>query len=959
MMLFMVINPVERELGQASFLVLVFAFIQPAEIPLTGILEREFFMLLIGLISWAWSCLAIKISDASRSVKLTAAETSSALVYTGGYIEVGPSVVCGFFLAFGTAAWLYLKIRFGPSPFLFASIIGCIALDITLTTAPLFPYAYYDLGTAILKPLAVKSAATIVVSALFFPKSVNSLFVDRIVLVLRPLSEALHSQEAQFKTSPLDDDFDFGKTRNIIGKSERAIPLVAGASRLLLREISFGLANGADLAEIERLTKAVVAPANGFSQYFTAIRNDIKSSHFPQPKSLPATRPPSPQASQPSTPAADRGRAEYIGGEKLHPAVGEAGHAHFGESDAREEGEQEHASRRSSMTDHARHGARKGQMVHLAPIYSYLQSRGNSPRSHSPSRHGHATHPPHHTAAVGTWASLRFAQLEDRLHTRHADWITAEIFQTLGESSSALMKTNAEAIDHAVKMLETFNRARYQLLMARLRGKKFSLGGQAERPVSEVIADVEAALKCFREKERLSIVEPFKGAVQGGEEHDGKSLPHRYLFQAWIHQHTSLVFTDRLLQLLRHLDMLERERTRGQLWMPSWPAFLKIETWKSQEVGSDERDTASIHDDEHDGNEAHHEGGDTRFTSSAEWAAAMSGAQRRDPDALEPEGRRQELGAKLHKFAHKLVTGNMLFAGKSAVLTGLLSIPFFLSSSSGWVYENKGVWTLIMSQLTLSRHRGDSVFALFGRIVSTVSGAAVGLVVWYMSDGARTANPYGIMVVWSVFAVLLMAVRIYYPGPPIVAIIAVITTSLVVGYSWKDQYNPVFGAPGTGWDVAWRRFVEVLLGSSAAVIWSFLPPTSTLRQYLRRAHAASIHRSGLLHCRLLAFTSQTHADEGHDQTKQVDPLELSASLISHRQKLRRLDALKVNVSWETSLRGGWPKDRYQQLFEVQLELAKLLSAAVVVSQRLGPAYSKALLRRTRFADERFTADVSC
>lgn len=254
-----------------------------------------------------------------------------------------------------------------------------------------------------------------------------------------------------------------------------------------------------------------------------------------------------------------------------------------------------------------------------------------------------------------------------------------------------------------------------------------------------------------------------------------------------------------------------------------------------------------------------------------------------------------------------------------------------------------------MSQLTLSRHRGESIFALVSRLMSTFFGAAVGLVIWYMADGSRSANAYGLLVVWGAFSIPMMAVRLYWPVP-ITGIIGTVTVSLVVGYSWKDQNNPAYG-PGTGWDVAWRRFLEVLIGSSAAVIWSFIPPSSTLRQYLRRNHAASIHRAGALHCRLLAFTAN------HDELE-VDPSRLSADLISHRQKLRRLDVLKNNVAYETSLRGRWPAERYANLFETQLQLAKLLSAAVVVAQRLGPAYSRALLRRTRFANEGFTADVS-
>ncbi len=80
-------------------------------------------------------------------------------------------------------------------------------------------------------------------------------------------------------------------------------------------------------------------------------------------------------------------------------------------------------------------------------------------------------------------------------------------------------------------------------------------------------------------------------------------------------------------------------------------------------------------------------------------------------------------------------------------------------------------------------------------------------------------------------------------------------------------------------------------------------------------------------------------------------------IIAVRAKLRRLSMISVNVSYEFSLRGRWPAARYKELFEVQMQISKLLSHTLAVLERLGPAYSIALLRRTRFLDPRFLGDV--
>jgi len=68
------------------------------------------------------------------------------------------------FLFIGSAVLLYIKASHPPGPLLFATIFGCIAIgtkapdlilllssnlftiDITITTAVLFPYPYYAVG---------------------------------------------------------------------------------------------------------------------------------------------------------------------------------------------------------------------------------------------------------------------------------------------------------------------------------------------------------------------------------------------------------------------------------------------------------------------------------------------------------------------------------------------------------------------------------------------------------------------------------------------------------------------------------------------------------------------------------------------------------------------------------------------------------------------------------------------
>lgn len=97
------------------------------------------------LTSSRWSCLGIRLADLAR------VNTNHSVTFiqatSGEYIEPAPTVILGVFIFVGTTFLLYLRARQGPGPYLFATILSCICLDITLTTSVLIPYPYYDVST--------------------------------------------------------------------------------------------------------------------------------------------------------------------------------------------------------------------------------------------------------------------------------------------------------------------------------------------------------------------------------------------------------------------------------------------------------------------------------------------------------------------------------------------------------------------------------------------------------------------------------------------------------------------------------------------------------------------------------------------------------------------------------------------------------------------------------------------
>lgn len=1217
-MLIFLIGPSERALGSASFLVLVGSFIQPAEAPLAAIVEREFFTLVFVCAAWAWSNIAIAISHAVRKNKVSQADTDLQRAFRGDYIEASPSIVCAVFLSVGSAVVLYVKIRFGPSPFLFASVLSCILMNICLTYAPLYPFAFYSLGQSVVVPLAVKAAINMILSIVFFPKSVNSQFVERLVAVLVPIADACADQVKLLQTSPLDtpstsadnaqngndqntrsapqadkqDGFDFDMVKRKLAAAESGMMPMTMASRLLTREISFGLASGDDLRTLERLSRSLIAPADGWSYYYSSIKADIQSAHFPKtpvpsrlatpaitpvitprtslehshnpsesghashnatvhrpshtpthhrdslhqthfsPHLHPRSRPHSPAltslipipipistAHPPASAPASTSHNDTM--HTLPPASGSS--TPYRESPLHNQAvAHESSNARTAYRQLDEHpSVQAGNELTSSRFRKMARSIAAASRNSSPRRWMHHAHHSssdlrehHHSndgryqhawdrssqllhnfvhkrdpAPVAIWESIRFGNLETYLHTSDCNYVTEMFAQLLGETLCDLLVANAEAIRHIVAWLTHLNSHRYTLLRERFllsHQQRAQKGRRQAEETSKVIGDLQAELDEFRQSGRLKVLDPYKDALRHDDtalgSHDlaaeldlrtgpgeiGK-IHHRYLYQVWLHQFHTISFTERILDLLRQVESLQKQRTAAQLWYPLWPRIFSADLWRTT--------SGSTHDDDEPDDEPDHIPDITSDTPVASRQRSRSGeaaaeaasstdvnskaqdeprlarnraeahahfsqdkhdtctanhvvphepivdlgaTRARDPDALDPEGLLQVVGHTIYFCTRRALHGNTLFGVKAAVLIALVSLPAYMKSSAGWCYENRAIWAIFMAQLTLARFRGETAFALLSRILATVIGAVFALIIWYLSTGNGRGNAYALGGVTAVAFPMLMMFRIYFPGPPITPIIASVTTALIVGYSWKDVSNPTPGSPGFGWDTTWRRFVTVTIGVSAAYIFSYLPPSSTLRQYQRLSHAATIAELGKIYCAVVGIASHPHRQQEPEPEPEPEPEQqreqtLSTSgvakmtpsapgshrasvdqtkgdaakneaevwqralpehgeaqvlmnvhpsselvrkrIIAVRAKLRRLSMISVNVSYEFSLRGRWPSARYGELFEVQMQISKLLSHCLAIFERLGAAYSIALLRRTRFLDPRFLGDV--
>jgi hypothetical protein len=344
-------------------------------------------------------------------------------------------------------------------------------------------------------------------------------------------------------------------------------------------------------------------------------------------------------------------------------------------------------------------------------------------------------------------------------------------------------------------------------------------------------------------------------------------------------------FAQALLRLLRALENYDKIRTKSRYWYPQ-----PLEVWQHM---------CGTHQDTHktDGEEGHDN--DVAFANFDE--DVLGEARKRNPEYTPFNSPWLNALSHLGKILDLADSRSFMYAIKAAVLSVLAALPTFFTSSAQFYYENRGVWVLIMAQLTLGAYSGDTTTALISRWVATFWGCGFGIVAWYIGSGSGPGNPYGLAAVGAVTFPFAMFFRIHFPGAVLTAVFVPVTFALVLGYSYL---NGTLGAATDvtwGWSVAWRRFLSVVIGVTAAWIFSYseyitvvqltpVPPASSTRRAVRQTYARTINAAGVVLCDILSDANSHHF-------RLRENMELSQALLSWRTKL---GTVSVCNRWDIS-----------------------------------------------------------
>ncbi|KAI0308477.1 hypothetical protein OF83DRAFT_1089800, partial [Amylostereum chailletii] len=258
-----------RPFFQAGFLILIAAFMSPPADPVVINLEREIIIMSMVTLSYAWSVLGIKLASLARSHVIM--DPDLADVWSGKYVEAGPSVILVIFLSIGSAFFLHIRAIKGPGQWFYANILACLLLDISMGTAAMFPFPNYDLPKALVVPVAFHAVIALLTSVLILPQSLSAQFTVRLRIVLTSLQAATSQQATLLATSPTSPDFSPKAAKASVSKVEAALGPLAMSARLLKLDIVWHRFSGSDLEPFRERVQRMTVSASGMNLYYHAI----------------------------------------------------------------------------------------------------------------------------------------------------------------------------------------------------------------------------------------------------------------------------------------------------------------------------------------------------------------------------------------------------------------------------------------------------------------------------------------------------------------------------------------------------------------------------------------------------------------------------------------------------------------------------------------------------------------
>ncbi|KAI8874930.1 hypothetical protein K501DRAFT_299570 [Backusella circina FSU 941] len=395
------------------------------------------------------------------------------------------------------------------------------------------------------------------------------------------------------------------------------------------------------------------------------------------------------------------------------------------------------------------------------------------------------------------------------------------------------------------------------------------------------------------------------------------------LYLLFLYIHNLKEHAARIVALVELVEGMEERRTHYRLWFPhqtlkKWLRSDEINTGTGSDLNNYENQMGAelarmaTRPDNSDDRPAQ-EIFDVKKTPSQKKKA------RGDPDVTGPQSSVQWFFYGIYRAIQWITDPTIFFALKTGVGVVMLAIPAWRVQDAGWYNQWRGQWAMITLVLWMFPATGFFIFGLIDRVIGSVVGAVLGIVVWEITRG----NPYGIAVVCFVLFLPAYYVFFFRAKYRVIALMGKITMLLCLIYehnyatSGVEEYDQIY-------TVAGKRLLMVMLGLAASWILVCFPFPQTSRVELRKSLARTIQDIGKAFGILSANTISDLGTASPEQTKGFHQLAI---------ELRRQVSLEYtflhNSAYEPPLRGNFPAQSYKLLLEKVDNMADLVIGMVI------------------------------
>ncbi|OAR02556.1 hypothetical protein LLEC1_07759 [Akanthomyces lecanii] len=509
----------------------------------------------------------------------------------------------------------------------------------------------------------------------------------------------------------------------------------------------------------------------------------------------------------------------------------------------------------------------------------------------------------------------------------------------LHDSSEAVLDATTDAISHVVEALRLVNMNRW--FVSKSARARLPQAALAVRQIGARLAQAREA--CIADTTNAAI--DIHGNLFDDEgllktEMKGESKKIAGLVIAFVIEEHIIAIAAAYEKLTAEVARLLETRTTNQFWGPLRRRFASRASASADEEPS---------------------------------APALSGQAVTDPDRIQmhtreaerrlkvvsngqgiPKKRGNPIARAVAAIFSWLTAPGSVYALRVVAVTVATGIPAVIPHTAGFYYREKGIWTLVTAQTCILMYMSDFTFSIITRAVGTIFGGLTGLVIWYISAGNGSGNPYGLAAALPFGIVLFVWARLWLPQAYLQGTgLGASTFAMIIGYSWDMHHLTIYGLPGLGYQTFWRRLVTVLIGFAAALIVQMLPKPPSGTHHVAKTLANSLHKISDHYALLISHWGK-RSTVGGDYSG-VRSVIMSTSL-GLGQTLAALNDPIAMLKFETSM-SPFDKSSLRRAQELLMLMNQSLTKVMLSATTLPVEYQQRLIKTSGIADEASISNI--